>query len=350
MYLGSTPVDAYAAVTTNADGQPSSPAPKPAVETSNRPSIAPAAGGDDPIGSALPTAAGFGTISGGIRVSTSLLKDLKAYKVIVEENVNTAARDPKQAAPYRQYRTFKVNWSKGTPFFDLSNIPFCDNTYRVTVAAEGMNGSSAYINLTSQHPNGKHGPLELALTPGTLFSVILRDQRQVPRCDMEVHLAPCGASLTTRQRHDGKTNNFGNVIFEGVERGEYTLTVGNSRAPAAPPETVMVYASAAAYSMGRPRVQGKTIVVPDGEHVTVEVWSRHGMPLEDANLRAWQLEVQRFYNFQGKTDQAGRFVFENVPYGKYQISVDCSNHGRRDHKFEVTKGASTNLVTIKMPR
>lgn len=296
------------------------------------------------------TEKGFGTISGGIRVSTKLIKDLKAYKIIVQETRNENAHKPGFPAPFYKYKTFRTNWSKGTPFFDLPGIPFSDHTYRVTVAAEGMNGSSAYINLTHHHPNGKDGPLQLALTPGTIYSVILRDQRQIPRTDMNVHLVPTGESLTRRRRHDGKTNNFGNVIFEGVEQGDYVLSVGNVGAPSAPPETVTVYSAAASFVNGRPRVQGKTVIVPDGKNVTIEVWSRHGLPLEGANLRAWQLEIKRFYDFKGKTDRAGRLVFENVPYGKYQISVDTSLHGRRDQKFEVATDAAPVLITVKMSR
>jgi len=297
-----------------------------------------------------PSKPGFGTISGGIRISTKLIDSLKSYKVIVHETVNTNARKPDDPAPFYKYQTFRVDWSKGTPFFDMPQIPFSDHAYRVTVAAEGMNGSSAYINLTSQHPRGKNGPIELALTPGTIYSVILRDQRQNPRAGMTIHLVPTGDSLTKRKRHHGETNNFGNIVFEGVERGDYTLTVGTIGAPSAPPEVVTVHPSAVSFSNGRPKVQGKTVIVPEGKNVTIEVWSRHGIPLDNVNLRAWQLEIQRYYDFKGKTDRAGRTVFENVPYGKYQISVDSPSHGRRDRKFDVVKGPEPALVTIRMPR
>lgn len=325
-------------------------APEQTRDTSGQDSTRSEQALDPPLVNLTPTEKGFGTISGGIRVSTKLIKNLKAYKIIVRETRNTNALKPGDPAPFYKYKTFLIDWSKGTPFFDIPEIPFSDHTYRVTVAVEGMNGSSAYINLTNHHPNGKDGPLQLALTPGTIFSVILRDQRRIPRGDIEVHMIPTGDSITRRKRHDGKTNNFGNVIFQDVERGDYTLTVGNVGAPSAPPETVTVYSSAASFANGRPRVQGKTVIVPDGKNVTIEVWSRHGFPLEDANLRAWQLEIKRFYDFKGKTDRAGRLVFENVPYGKYQISVDSSLHGRRDRKFEVTKGAGPVLITVKMPR
>ncbi len=296
-----------------------------------------------------PTEPGFGTISGRIAVSTSLLKELKAYKIVVQESINPNARKPGDPKPFFHYKSFRIDWSKGTPFFDLPDIPFSSHAYRVSVVADGMNGSSAFINLTSHHPNGRGDGVQLSLTPGTVYSVILRDLRQVPRTDMEVHLVPCGASLSKRRRHDGKTNNFGNVVFEDVERGDYMLTVGKVHAPSAPPEEVTVFAASAAFHMGRPRVQGKTVIVPDGKNVTIEIWSRAGIPLGGATLLAWQLEIKRYYKFEGTTDQAGRYVFENVPYGRYQISIDHPQHGRRDRNFEVKKdGPADVMVSVAM--
>lgn len=325
--------------------------PKPSQETPSRQSDA-SNGNTDPAPeiNLPPTEDGFGSISGAIRVSTSILKKLNAYKVIVEENVNTNALRPGDPKPFYKYKTFRVDWSLGTPFFELDEIPFSDHTYTVMVAADGMNGSTAYISVTSHHPTGKDGPVQLALTPGTVYSVLLRTQRHVPCIGMNVHMVPVGESLTRRKRHDGKTNNFGNIVFEDVERGEYMLTVGTVGAPSAPPEKVTVYASAASFSMGRPRVQGKTVMVPDGKNVTIEVWTRFGQPLAGAKLLAWQVDIKQRYEFKGETNAAGRFVFDNVPYGRYQISVDTPIHGRRDPYFEVKKDQISVLVKIDMPK
>lgn len=293
------------------------------------------------------THSGFGRISGRIGIATALVGKLTGYKIVIQEELNENARPPDAPKPFHQFRSFRADLTKGTPFFDMERIPLSVHPYRVTVVADGMNGSTAFARLTAETPVVE---VSLVLTPGTVFSVRVVDQRLNPRMDMDVHLIPAGTSLAKRNRHDGRTNNYGTVVFEDVEKGNYMIYVGSVDAPSAPPVEAKVYGAGASISRGRPKIQSKLVTVPDGKHVTVEVYSKYGIPLPQANLKAWQLEVQRYHELKATTDDAGRFEFQHVSFGKYQLSVDCQNHGRRDVKFEVKKEPGPMKVTVKMPR
>jgi len=289
----------------------------------------------------------MGLISGRIAVSTRVVDRLSGYQIIVQEDINPNALE-EGAVIFTRKKGFNANLSRGTPFFDIDKIPFSSHPYLVTVVAPGMNGSSDRVYVTAKKPHGSK-EVQLALTPGAIYSVMLRDQRRVPRRDLNVRLVPVGASLVRRDIRFGTTNEHGNVIFENVLRGDYDIVVGPINAPMAPPERKTVYAATAIFAP-KPQPQGTTVIVPDGHDVTVEVASRWGSYVAKAELKAWQLDVKRYFEFKGTTDDAGRVVFRNMPYGRYQISATTPHNGRRDVRFEVAKDAAPPRVLVKMPR
>jgi len=291
-----------------------------------------------------------GMISGRIVVSTKVIGKISSYVIVVQEDFNTNGRKEGDPLPFFKKKTYPAKFSAGVPFFDIEDIPFSRHPYRVSVIARGVNGSSATTYITAESPLGSDGDVELSLTPGSYYSIRLRDQRQVARPNLPVRMIPVGDSLVARETQIGKSDRSGCVLFEDVVKGDYEIRVGPETAPLAPPMKVQIHAAFASFSQGRPTVQGTVVLVPDGHHVTIEIISRWGYGVENAALKAWQLEVQRYYEFKGKTDRAGRFQFENVPFGIYQLSVQSPHNGMRDLKFKVEKDKDAPIVKVTMPR
>ncbi|MCB9869939.1 MAG: hypothetical protein H6837_08790 [Planctomycetes bacterium] len=333
----------------------SQPAPAPASEPRIQGTELPSARVAEPLQVTrhVPSpGSGHGMISGRIGVSTRLLRDFYRYTIVVEEEVNRAARKPSDPPPFLRKATFPVDLSAGTPFFDIDDIPFSTHPYRVFVIADGMNGSSALTYIDAAHPHGRDGEVHLVLTPGSYFAVALLDQRRSPRGGLDVYMRPVGAALGARKTLLGRTGGDGRVLFENVLQGEYEVLVGDTTQPMAPAKRVLVRGVTTVAADGRPDTQAVTIEVPDGKHVTIEVSGRWGGVVENAELKAWQLEIKRYFEFTGKTDRDGRYVLKNMPYGKYQISVGSAGHGRRDVRFEVKPddGLQEQVVKIEMPR
>ncbi len=291
-----------------------------------------------------------GMISGRIVVSTRVIGKISSYVIVVQEDLNTNGRKESDPLPFFKKRTFPANFSAGIPYFDIEDIPFSRHPYRVSIVARGVNGSSATTYITAESPLGSDGDVELSLTPGSYYSIRLRDQRQVARPNLPVRMSPIGHSLVARETQIGKSDRNGHVLFENVVKGDYEIRVGPVTAPLAPPKKVQIYAAFASFSKGRPTTQGTVVLVPDGHNVTIEIISRWGYGVENAALKAWQLEVQRYYEFKGNTDPAGRLVFENVPFGIYQLSIQSPHNGMRDLKFKVEKGQDAPIVKVTMPR
>ena len=291
---------------------------------------------------------GLGMISGRISVSTSVLDQLSRFTIVVQEEVNLNARGPDDPAPFSLTKTFPAAASKGTPYFDIEDIPFSRYPYRVTVVAKGLNGSSDLVHLEPSS-SLENREAKLSLSPGTYYSVTIRDQRQNPRSDLIVRMAPVGENLTLRESHFGTTDSTGHVLFENVLSGEYEIRVGPVNDLLAPPKKTIVTAASFTLRGGQPHPQGTTVLVPDGHDVTVEVLSRWSYAIEHAELKLNEVDVQRYYEYKGTTDADGRFVFKNVPYGRYHLSVTTAENGRRDPpEFWVKEEEPPPVIRVQM--
>ena len=298
----------------------------------------------------IPAGATEGIISVRIAVSTRVLDRLGPYTLEVWEDVNPNARKETDPKPFYKKIPGRADLRKGTPYVDIEGIPFSSHAYRVKVSALGINGSSGLTYVTAETPLGSR-QVELALTPGAIYSVRLLDQRRNARRDLEVRMIPIGERVAGRRMAAQKTNASGSAIFENVLEGDYNIVVGHVNAPMAPPVEVTVYPAIGPASRdGRLKTQGRTITIPDGHNVTVDVMSRWGYYIEGAEVRALQLEVSRHHEFKGTTDSAGRLVLENVPFGIYQLSIATKRNGRKDLKFTVKKDGDPPLVPVKMHR
>ena len=307
-------------------------------------------GTDTEVADETQSSSGVGMISGRVSVNTSILDQLSRFTIVIQEEVNLNARDEDDPAPYSRSETYPAGATKGTPYFDIEDVPFSRYPYRVTVVAKGLNGSSDIVYL---RPNSslESREAQLTLSPGTYYSITIRDQRQNPRSDLIIRMAPVGNSLTQRDSHFGTTDSTGHVLFENVLSGEYEIRVGPANALLAPPKKTMVTSVPFVLSGGQPQPQGTTVVVPDGHDVTIEVTSRWGYALENVELKLNEIDVQRYYEYKGTTDRAGRFVFKNIPYGRYHLSVTSEEHGRRDPpEFWVKEEDPPPTVQVRMSR
>lgn len=294
---------------------------------------------------------GMGVISGRIAINTRIIETVGSYTVVVQEDVNMNGRAADAQTPFFTKKTFKARFSKGSPYFDMEKIPFSKHPYKVSVIAHRVNGTSQHTYITAESPTGSKGNVQLSLTPGAYFAIRLRDQRQIPRPKLPVRMVPVGESLGKRETKFGESDRNGHVLFEDVVKGNYEIHVGHANAPLAPPEKVIVYHAYTTFDHnGRPKTQGALVTVPDGHDVTVVVYSRHNYRVENAELKAWQLEIKRYHEFKGTTDRTGTFVFKNVPYGVYQLSVQSEINGLKDLKFKVEKDKPAPTVEAHMSR
>ncbi len=292
--------------------------------------------------------AGAGIINGRIALDTSVLDKFHSYTIEVIEEINENARRDGGREPFRTTRRFAYDHI-GTPFFTIAGIPFSRHVYLVRLHVPQLNGSQARVHITKAKPSGE---VQLGLMPGVTFIVLLRDQRQTPREGLSVQMTPEG-DPPGRPVYQKTSNNFGQVIFENVLQGDYKIYVGPTNAPMNVPKKITVLAiNVIVRNDGHRRVstQSTAVLVPSGAPVTVEAYDNYGYPLADTELEAHQIEVQRYFSYKGKTDQAGRHVFEHLPVGKYQLSVHKPGFGRRTHKLQIKDEDRAKLEKIQLRR
>ncbi len=303
--------------------------------------------GERSVRNAEAVAAGAGTIDGRIALDTSVLGKFQSYTVEVIEEVNENARRDGDPKPFRTAHQFAYDF--GTPYFTIAGIPFSRHSYLVRLHVPQLNGTQARVHITKDQPIGE---VQLGLMSGVTFIVLLRDQRQTPRQGLSVQMAPEG-DPAGRAVHRKTSNNFGQVIFEDVVQGDYKIYVGPINAPMNVPKKISVLPINAIFHKDGHRgvrTQSTSVLVPSGAPVTVEVYDNYGYPLADAQLEAHQIEVQRYFSYKGKTDRAGRHVFDHLPVGKYQLTVHKPGYSRRTHKVEIKDEDRSKRVRVELHR
>ena len=289
-----------------------------------------------------------GIIDGRIALDTSVLNKFHTYTIEVVEEINENAHREGSKRPFRKVQQFAYD-QIGTPFFTLEGIPFSRHNYLVRVQVAQLNGSQARVHVTKDKPCGE---VQLGIMPGVIFTVLLRDQRQIPRQDLSIQMVPEG-NPPDRPVYRGTSNNYGQVLFENVVQGDYKIYVGHLNAPMNVPEKVTVLPVNAVYSKGGHRnvsTQSTLVLVPSGAPVTVEVTDRFGYGVADAELEMHQIEVTRYFAYKAKTGANGRHVFEHLPVGKYQLSVHKPGFGRRTQKLQIKEEDRAKLQKIQLRR
>jgi hypothetical protein len=271
-----------------------------------------------------------GIIAGDIPLTASVMHQIQSISVVVDELRNVRAGDK---APFR--KVVPVRLGIGTPTFEVTDVPFSDYGYVVRVHSPGLNGGQATVNITRDKPYVDD--VKLPITPGSPYSVLLRDQDRAPVAFTDVCLVPYQEPLG-RPTFRGTTDNYGSVVFENVLAGDYQVYVGPAGQPLMPATLVNVQPGAYLRTGSVIQPQGSTIVVPRGMPLTTKVTNRGGYPIQGARVQVRATDRGRLLELEGLTDVRGMVVFANVLPGQWEIDVSLQDYERRLQVLTITEG------------
>jgi len=273
-----------------------------------------------------------GVIIGDIPLTPSVIEHIQTISVVVDELKNVRVGG---TPPFR--KVVPVILGAGTPTFEVRDIPFSDYGYVVRVHSPGLNGGQATVEISQGHPFVDD--VKLPITPGSPFSILLRDQDRAPLRAVEVrmvpHMEPHG-----RPTFLGNADNFGSVVFENVLAGEYHVHLGSQAQPLMEPTLVNVQPGTYMQKGSVVLPQGTTIAVPRGAPMTAQVTQLGGWAIAGALVQIRATDRGRRVEMEGETDSLGKVTFPNLLPGQWEIEVCKADYERRLGQFEVKPDAS----------
>jgi hypothetical protein len=273
-----------------------------------------------------------GIIRGDIPLTASIVKDIRTIGVHVDELKNVREGG---ARPFRL--VVPVELGKGTPTFEVRDVPFSDYGYVVRVHSPGLNGGQATVAINVQNPIADG--LKLAITPGSPFTLLLRDQDRRPVAMTEIRMLPVGEPLG-RPRYDAKTDNYGSAVFENVLAGDYQAHIGPLGQELIAPSIVTVQPGTWLQRGSVVQPQGQTIVVPLGVAVLATVVQRGGYPLPGARVRLRTTDRPRIVEYELESDVRGQAHFQSVLPGMWEIEVVKPDFERRSVQLTIQEGVT----------
>ncbi|MGE3171874.1 MAG: carboxypeptidase regulatory-like domain-containing protein [Planctomycetota bacterium] len=268
-----------------------------------------------------------GVIAGDIPLNPAVVRNIESISVVVDELRNVRAGDK---PPFR--RTVAVPLGIGTPTFRITDVPFSDYGYVVRAHSPGLNGGQATVTITEDTPYVDD--VKLSITPGTPFSLLLRDQDRAPITYTEVTMVPFREPVG-RPTFRGTTDNYGSVVFESVLAGDYRVHIGPQGQPMMEPPLVNVQPGAYQRRGSLVLPQGQTIEVPRGVPVTTVVTQPGGWPLQGARVQLRATDRRRLLELEALTDVRGRVEFPNVLPGQWELLVTMQDFQRRQKQLTV---------------
>ncbi len=287
----------------------------PVDDPAATPATAPLAAPSRPRAADTPAPAGgwtSGVVRGDIQLAVSVLDRIQSITVEVVEARQAYDRDGSVRLPNRRIVT--VERGRGTPTFEVRDIPFSEHPYFVIVRSPGLNGSRAVVPIDAAHP--LHEDLVLAITPGAVLSLLARDQDATPYVDLDVTLSPVG-DPAGRPPYGGKTDNFGSLVLTNVLAGEYELRAMLGGLLAGEPERLTVQPGGAA----SPRGQGHKLLIERGVAVSVTVADRNGFPLPETAVTATATDRVKLTVREAQTDAIGVARLPLLPAGTWHLTV-----------------------------
>ncbi|MCK5943202.1 MAG: carboxypeptidase regulatory-like domain-containing protein [Planctomycetes bacterium] len=282
-----------------------------------------------------------GIIRGDVQLTVSVLDQIGSMTVIVEELRSDFAQGGQ--APKRIMQP--VERGRGTPTFEVRDIPFSEYPYRVTLHVPGLNGSSRTLSINEQTP--LHEDVVLAITPGAPYSVLLRDQDGNPHRDIDVLLRPHGLPHG-RPRLAAKTDSFGSVVFESVLSGQYELLATLDGQPFGEPEMVTVQPGKR--NFGRKiQGQGHVMTIARGVQLDIEVGDG-AYGIEGATVTVVRTDQRRLKELETTTDALGRASFPHLPAGQWQLTIQRHPFARVDRQLTLRPDMGPQLQRIRMAR
>ncbi len=272
-----------------------------------------------------------GVIVGDIPLTPSVLDQIQTIAVVVDELKNVLAGG---TPPWR--KVVPVALGIGTPTFEVRDIPFSDYGYVVRVHSPGLNGGQCTVQITQERPFADD--VKLPITPGSPFSILLRDQDRAPVCATEIRMVPHQEPHGRTMLH-GTSDNYGSVVFENVLEGEYHVHVGPQAMPLMEPTVVHVQPGSFLRQGSVVLPQGTTIVVPRGSQVTAIVTQVGGWPIAGALVQLRATGRRQVNEMETETDSLGKATFPNLLPGNWEIEISKPDYQRRLGQFEVKPDA-----------
>ncbi|MEY3162118.1 MAG: hypothetical protein RIT25_2109 [Planctomycetota bacterium] len=305
-----------------------------AGSATNAPAVAPT---PEPVTEPRPTPQPVGWTSGIIRgdvqVAASIVDRLQGLQVTVSEL--KAVLDGQGNATRPWVRTQRVEMGKGTPTFEVRDVPFSKYGYAVRIYAPGLNGSQQTVAITEEHPLEEG--VRLSVTPGVPFSVLLRDQDANAVIATPLKMVPIG-DPPGRPVHDGTSDGFGSVVFADVLAGDYRVFVGPAHSPLMEPVEVTIHPAGMTFRNGQVLSQGTTITVPRGIPVAVVVRDTGSYGLADVRVRMQATDRVKLTVVEGTTDLSGRWTCQHLQPGIWQVDVIKDGYQRTSRQFTATEG------------
>jgi hypothetical protein len=253
-----------------------------------------------------------GIVRGDIQLAVSVLDRIQSITVEVVEARQAYDRDGAVRWPTRLSVT--VERGRGTPTFEVRDIPFSEHPYFVMVRSPGLNGSRAVVPIDAAHP--LHDDLVLAITPGAVLSILARDQDATPYVGLDVALSPIG-DPPARPPYAGKTDNFGSLVLPDVLAGEYELRALLGGRLATVPERITVHPGGAM----SPRGQSHKLLIERGVAVEVAVGNRAGFPLPGTTVTATATDRIKHTVREAQADDLGIARLPLLPAGTWHLTV-----------------------------
>lgn len=280
-----------------------------------------------------------GVIRGDVQLAVSVLDRLGSMTVIVEElKANFGGKAPRRIMQ-------AVERGRGTPTFEVRDVPFSEYPYRVTLHVAGLNSSARTLTVDEQQP--LHDDVVLSVSPGAPYSVLLRDQDGAPHPDVDLSMQPTGLPHGRPPQH-GKTDNFGSVVFESVLAGNYELVATLQGQPFGEPEAVIVQPGMR--NFGR-KIQGQGHVMTVARGVQLEVEVGDGFyGIEGAEVTLVRTDRRRLKELKATTDGIGRVRFPHLQPGLWQLTVERQAFRRVDRQFTLKADMEPQFQRIQLKR
>jgi hypothetical protein len=258
-----------------------------------------------------------GVVKGDVQLAVSVLDRIQSIRIEIEEARN---RVPGTPPPFR--RVVPLTMGRGTPTFEIRDIPFSAYPYVVAVVSPGLNGSRRTLAIDERSP--LVDDVVLTITPGAPVTFLLRDQDAQPLCGIDVRALPVGEPAG-RPAHQGLTDNFGSVVFLDVLAGDYEVTCSLGGQPLLPPRTFGVQPGVH-HAYANLRGQGHTITIERGVPVHLLVSDGAGYPIVGARVTATATDRIRLTTRETTTDEVGRASFPHLQPGQWQFVVESDRH------------------------
>lgn len=255
-----------------------------------------------------------GIVKGDIQLAVSILDRIETIHVVVEEARSALGSDGYKP-PVRL--VVPVERGRGTPTFTVTDIPFSEYPYVVSVLSPKLNGSRRTITIDAENPYVND--VVLQITPGAPLSVLVRDQDSVPFPGLDVRVLPVGEP-NGRPSHQGTSDNFGSLVFDSVLAGDYQVFVNQSGQALLEPQTISVQPGATA---ARAKVIGQSLAltIPRGVPVRLMVHDRAGYGIGDAQVMATMTDRVRLTTRETTTNSGGAAELPHLQPGVWQIRV-----------------------------